>query len=213
MSSVAMQFRPLLVWPRKQTQERVRGQFRAGYMQTLELIDKELWALGATTAVIQLRIRPDEIRSQDNMPRADCRPTHPGVVISFEGKHGPLQFACDHCLDLESNLRAIALTLERLRMADLYGVTQKGEQYKGWQSLPAPVDPHQPFPTKTAAAAWIAQRAGYNNVELRDLVDPQTKTLRRNVVSQAIIACHPDKNGGSNEAFIKLTQAREVLGL
>lgn len=208
-----MQFRVLETWPRKQTVGRVRGQFKAGYLQTLKMINRELYALGARSAVVQLAVSPDEIRRIDAMPRAGCRPWHPGVVISFNGKHGPLQFACDHFLDWESNLRAIALTLERLRMADLYGVTQKGEQYKGWQSLPPPKDPNQPFNDKTAAAAWLAQRAGYNNLELRDLIDPETKNLRRAVLNQAIIACHPDKNGGSNDAFLKLTAAREILGL
>ncbi len=211
MSSVAMQFRTLTTWPRKQTASRVRGQFKAGYLQTLELIDKELFNLGARSAVIQLAILEDEIRKGDGMPRADYRPWHPGVVISFAGKHGPLQFACDHCRDWESNLRAIALTLERLRMADLYGVTQKGEQYKGWQSLPAPADPNQPFADKTSAAAWIARQAGYFG-EMREFIDPDNGNLRRDILSTAIIACHPDK-GGSDELFHQLTAAREILGL
>jgi len=45
---------------------------------------------------------------------------------------------CDSFKDWEANLRAIALSLERLRAADRYGVTtEEKEQYIGWLRLPA----------------------------------------------------------------------------
>ncbi len=45
---------------------------------------------------------------------------------------------CDRYLDWEANLRAIALTLERLRSVERYGiVTEQQEQYTGWLRLPA----------------------------------------------------------------------------
>jgi hypothetical protein len=43
------------------------------------------------------------------------------------------------CVKWTDNVHAIALTLERLRLADLYGVTSRGEQYAGWKMLPGPI--------------------------------------------------------------------------
>src|SRR5215831_4271915 len=80
---------------------------------------------------------PRDIRN-DGWPKSSARPTQPGVILSFTTKQGRIVMPCDSFKDWEANLRAIALSLERLRAADRYGVTtEEKEQYIGWLRLPA----------------------------------------------------------------------------
>lgn len=195
-------FQPFDVWPGESTAERKRAPFQRGYGSTLQLIEAELRELDAASIVIQINVDREEIR-RDGMPRSDARPEHPGVILSFESRHGPLQYSCDDCQTWQDNLRAIGLTLERLRLAERYGVAKRGEQYRGWAALPAPDQIE--FATRREAASWIARKAGIN--------DATPDEISKAEVNVAIVACHPDKHGGSNELFLKLQKAREKLGL
>ena len=69
------------------------------------------------------------------MPRANASPKSPAVVIAFESKHGPLQYATDAFTHWQANVRAVALGLEALRRVERYGITKHGEQYTGWKQL------------------------------------------------------------------------------
>lgn len=138
-------FRPIEQWPRPFTKNRRRSQFDSTYSATLDKLDGELSKLGARNIVIQLALKERDIR-YDGLPRADARqPEHPGVIVSFDSRHGALSYMCDEFFNWKDNLRGIALTLERLRLVDLYGVTKSGEQYKGWAAR--------------AARDWKARRA------------------------------------------------------
>lgn len=114
--------------------------FRAKWSATLDLLESELVHLKGKELVLQADVRLDEIRN-DGMLRADARPATPRVILSFESKYGPLSYPSDAFLDWQSNVRAIALSLEALRTVDRYGVTQRAEQYRGWQQLPPPEPP------------------------------------------------------------------------
>jgi hypothetical protein len=105
--------------------------------------------------VIEAQFTEDEIRL-DGRPRAGARPAFPGVIVSFDSKHGPLRFCCDDCVDWMDNVRAIALTMNYLRGADRYGVTKDGEQYKGWKALPPPGPTDAKIQTAEQAAQWMA---------------------------------------------------------
>ena len=88
-------FKPLEHWPRKFTLNRRRSQFESTYGQTLEKLKNELSKLGAKNIVIQVALDPRDIRL-DGWPRANARrPEHPGVIVSFDSKHGPLSYMCD----------------------------------------------------------------------------------------------------------------------
>ncbi len=47
------------------------------------------------------------------------------------------RFPCDRFKHWDDNLRAISLTLERMRAVDRYGVTLNKQQYAGFKALPA----------------------------------------------------------------------------
>lgn len=195
-------FRPLVGWPGPMTTGRKRAKFRAGYNDTLKLLDAELRHLGARNVVLQVALREDEIRL-DGKPRAGSRPSHPGVILSFDSKHGPLSYPCDRFGDWVDNLRAIALSLEHLRAVDRYGVTKRGEQYQGWTALPPPAS--SPM-TKVEACQVLLRLSGAQAVEMGD-VEQQRKLYR-----QAAMKHHPDR-GGDAEQFKRLQAVKDVLGL
>ena len=58
------------------------------------MLDRELSKLGAHSVVIELALDEGDIRL-DGLPRADARPRHPGVIVSFDSKHGPLRYGTD----------------------------------------------------------------------------------------------------------------------
>lgn len=196
-------FRPLALWPGRQTANRRPAPFRATYIDTLLLLDRELGALDGEAVVLQIALRADEIRL-DGLPRAGSQPSCPGVVLSFESKHGPLSYPCDTFNAWEGNLRAIALALEHLRAVDRYGVTQRGEQYRGWTALPPPATPASPGPTTKTEAVRFLQRFQADVIGTMDLA--------RQAYRKAALALHPDR-GGSAEEFRKLQVAKELLGL
>jgi len=117
-----VRFRPISTWPVAATARRKRARFRAGYSDTLQLLDRELRFLRAH----RLALAEDDIRL-DGMPRSQAKPSHPGVVLSFDSAYGPLSYPCDTFAQWEDNLRAIALGLEHLRAVDRFGVTKRGE--------------------------------------------------------------------------------------
>lgn len=132
-------FKPISAWPSKPTPEYKRqySRFKAGWSQTLDLLERELNHLSAKDIGIEGFFEPRDIRN-DGWPKSSARPTQPGVVLSFTTKQGRMVMPCDSFRDWESNLRAIALSLEHLRAVDRYGVTsEEKEQYTGWLRLPA----------------------------------------------------------------------------
>lgn len=126
--------RPLAAWPGPMVGQRRRSPFRAGQSATLLLLEGELDHLSASGAVLELAVSEDDLR-RDGQPRANAHIAHPGVILSFDSRHGPLSFPCDTYTDWHDNLRAIALALQALRQVDRYGVTSRAEQYSGWKQL------------------------------------------------------------------------------
>lgn len=137
-------------------------------------------------------------------------PQHPGIVLSFTARIGgrptPLKFVCDHFANWKDNLRAIALTLERLRLADLYGVTKSGEQYTGWRALPAPLVTPPPMTLEYAAQLMATHSDDFG----ADLIASDGSAFSA-AYRQAVKKVHPDAGGGDDEAWEQLQQAKTVL--
>lgn len=187
-------FRPIEKWPGEHTRNRKSSPFRSAYQSTLELLDQELVHLGAQRAVVQLAVKEADIRLDGSL-RANAIVHHPGVILSFESKHGPLSYPCDTYFEWRVNLRAIALALECLRTVNRYGVTKSGEQYRGWQKLP--VEPQ----AVAVARERLKNLSGITVLSLADL----EKAFRA-----ASFRTHPD-HGGTAAAFAEVVAAREVM--
>jgi hypothetical protein len=192
--------RPVTVWPGKSTpyHARKRDIFKAGWSQTMDLLERELFQLNAKNVVLEMNVTEREIRN-DGMVRADARPSSPGVVLRFTGKHGPMTMPCDRFTDWQANVRAIALSLEALRKVDRYGVTQTGEQYRGWKAIGS-LDGDV-----TAAATFISTLAGSAMSAVRD-----DQAAFQIAYRAAARKAHPDA-GGSHETFITVQRHGDVL--
>jgi len=164
---------------------------------TLALLDRELTALRAEEIALLIAIPRDQFRL-DGRPRADAKPAHPGVILSFTTKVGHLSYPCDTFTTWQGNLRAIALALEALRKVDRYGVTPHGEQYRGFLAIEASAGAAST--SADEAEAWIRRYAEVGPLLSIDRALTRAKRL-----------AHPDMNGGSVEQFVEVQRMERVL--
>lgn len=176
--------RPIVTWPGALTQERSGSPFYSYWTSTQELLDRELDMLRARNVVLQMAVTELDFRV-DGQIRANARPEHPGVILAFDSKHGPLRYACDRFNDWQDNVRAIALALEALRKVERYGVGRGSEQYAGWKAL------------TDGDASMTRQEAE----ELLNRYGGERAAMR---------ATHPD-HGGDAEEFQRVLKARRLL--
>lgn len=153
------------------TDPRRNHPFKAGWSDTLALMDRELAQIGATgTVALQLDIQRGRVR-RDGLPGADVKTTFPGVAISFDSERGPLTYRVDTFTadgwqglsDWQANFRAIALTLEALRAVSRYGGAELGQQYTGWAALPS--GHGGLFTSTTEARTWLTAAARQHGLE------------------------------------------------
>jgi hypothetical protein len=199
---------PIRDWPGglQDPGNRRQAPFRATLTDTLQILDREIYQLVDTraqqeSAELLIAIQPGGFRL-DGRPRADARPEHPGVIFSIDSRHGHLSYPCDTFTAWQDNLRAIALALEALRKVDRYGVTKRGEQYRGFLELEATAMPAG-FPSPAAARAFLEKLIG----DAGWTTEPgNVKTL----IWQAKRLTHPDA-GGDAETFQRVTLAERLL--
>lgn len=209
--------RPIDQWPGKLRPDvsRAMPTFTASWSSTVDLLEREvdmIAARGVSEAAIQLAVVESDLRL-DGWIRANARPAHPGVIVAFESKYGPLRYHTDYFASnyemagWQANVRAVALGLEALRRVDRYGITKDGEQYKGWNALPAGT-PMRAAMTVEEAALFIAEHSGWASADLDALVDePGVLDAEYRRAAKRL---HPDV-GGDPALFRRLQQARELL--
>lgn len=200
-------FRPLTAYPRAPTGNRRASRFDSDLSKTMKLLGFELEKIKAGNAVVQVGSSTLDFRA-DGTPRT--RYVAPPVVLFFDRDKTPVSMPCDTFTDWRDNLRAIALSLEALRAVDRYGVTQNGEQYRGWEALPpAPnTDPERDFASEIEAAVWLN---GIVKSEFDvDLMGSQF--ARKKAYQIAARKLHPDA-GGAPAMFRLLQKAKEILGI
>jgi hypothetical protein len=197
-------FRPITVWPGDVTPsgERSRSRFEAGYADTLELLKRELAYLEARDVVLQVDVDEYNVR-RDGYLRSGARPRSPGVIVAFGSKWGPQQYATDVFREWEANLRAIALGLSDLRRLDRYGISKKGEQYRGWLALAPGGSGGAKVRTRDEAARIILEASGHSGTW-----PAHDEELRNRLIRSAMKNTHPELRGGSSEDFDRVVAAR-----
>lgn len=196
------EFRPLVHWPDPVTEDRRSSPFKAAWSKTLTLLDRETTWLGAELVVVQVDAPAGQIR-QDGMLYARARVDFPGVRIAFNSVYGPLTYATDRYHGWQDNVRAITLGLEALRAVDRYGVTRRGEQYRGWTAVEAkPAEM-----TRERAAGLLAEHCGGRFTAQQILGDPSALALAYKLAARRT---HPDFGGDAAE-FDRITRARDLI--
>ncbi|MEM8866569.1 MAG: molecular chaperone DnaJ [Planctomycetota bacterium] len=199
LSNHNVTFEPIETWPYDYTASRERSRFDTPWHRTLRLLDFELCKLGAKQVVIQCDLDRSRIRN-DGAPRFDAR-IPPPIILSFDSKHGPQLYPCDTYSDWKDNVRAIALSLEALRKVDRYGVTRRAEQYRGFQSLPAPAS--DGFASRQSAWQFLSRLLEVTG----PIPDKETYTA---MLREAERKTHPDAGGDAN-LFKQVQRAKEWL--
>lgn len=216
MADLAWKVVPIDTWPGPFTVDRREHRFRVqtsngwtrsgvNWTATVELLERELRQLGAEEVLLQMAVTRRDIRN-DGWIRANARPDHPGVILSFGSNHGPLSYPCDTFGDWQANVRAIALALEALRKVDRYGVSRRGEQYRGWGQLP-PAGGSTSTLTSEAAAQVLLEAGGGGRTKAGVL---GCDVICRGAYKDAVRATHPD-SGGSTREFQLVQEAKRVL--
>lgn len=195
-------YRPIERFPRALTVNRRMSPFSATLKSTLTLMRKELAAIRAKDVVL-IALEEQQFRI-DGAPRAGATPEHPGIILSMTTPGGSLSFPCDTFSTWQDNLRAVVLTMERLRAIDRYGVTKSGEQYTGWKELPATATP---MPQSTHEFGSVQEVLDY----LADVADiPVDGHGAAALLRYAQRATHPD-HGGSAADFREVSAAERYL--
>jgi len=190
---------PIGEWPGPLTKRRTASPFASTLGSTLEVLRRELYNLGAKNVRLQVAIPASQFRL-DGYPRASAKQEHPGVILTMDSDHGALSYPCDTFTDWPSNLRAIALALEALRKVNRYGVTKRGEQYRGFLAIEATAMPAG-FTSVDAAIEYLRSVGGIG----LEVAEPLATVLRR-----AKRRTHPD-TGGDADTFQRVTLAEQYL--
>lgn len=198
--------RPIDRWdgPRRPDGERRVAPYGASWARTRRDLEHEIRHLDGTDVTVGIDVRPDQIRV-DGWPKGNVS-VPAAVVLTFESSQGPLRFQCDRWAHWEDNLRAIGLTLQRLRLVDEGGVARSGEQYRGWGALP----PGQPMPPAAMSVddavifigTWAWDHPYVNPHEVIDDLDAAYRAAAKRL--------HPD-TGGDPALFRRLSEARDLL--
>jgi hypothetical protein len=178
----------------------------APWSRIMKDLERELRHLNAVDVVLRMDVEARHIRS-DGQLRADARPASSAIMLQFQARaidgRPRLIYKCDVFRDWQSNLYAIAKSLEALRLVDRYEVTTAGEQYAGFKQIGS-------TSTTTinadAAAAILSEITGQSRGEITASAD-----IAKDAVRRAISFTHPDRNNGDRTAYDRVDTARSVL--
>jgi hypothetical protein len=186
--------------------------FRTEWARTLQQLELELEKLDATDVVLETAHAPSDLRLDGTLRGSAREPAHPGVVLSFESRYGPLRYYTDEFSAWRQNVRAIALGLEALRKLERYGITQRGQQYTGWAKLGPGTGQTvgtKPVMTRERAKEVIAEITGLHKTALVTADADIIKQMYRLAAKRA----HPDSGNGDRARWDELTEAATALEL
>lgn len=210
---IQAQFRPIdNTKPLAAKQGWERSPFSASWTSTLNLLEREIRHLAGKDIVIEIDTTLSQIRN-DGWPYSSAKVGRPGVRISFASKHGPMSYTSVQYARWETNIHAVALTLERLRAVERYGCVKNAEQYQGFSALPpgrggrSGIQVGEWSSCEDAARFLLSVWGGsYTEDDIQATVHDPTGTWR-----DASKKVHPDLPGGSEAMMSKVNRAREFI--
>jgi hypothetical protein len=201
---VTWRFAALTQWPGKPTpaHQRKAAPFKATYERTRVHLERELAHLGARDVLLEADCDPSQVRL-DGQLRSSAKLRGPGVIITCSVGGDVYRFPCDRFKHWDDNLRAISLTLERMRAVDRYGVTLNKQQYAGFKALPS----HMPVADSRDAACAVLRKFSGMFVPTDSTRETLVQAFR-----SARAKTHPDA-GGEREDWDAVEAAARVLGV
>lgn len=209
---------PITNWVGKKNPSPRVSQFRATYSETLKILKFELEKAGIHgDAQLQMFIRPDDMRLDGNM-RASAKPYEQGVKLVFQRRAEKffderdqkwkwrlktVSYPCDAFGDWQDNLRAIALSMEKLRAVERYGVF-KYSNIMDRLALPAADGKAS---SADEAAQVISEFSGIGAAEI-----VAYKIKFDDAYREAVKRVHPDnQQTGLMENFLRVQDAKKIL--
>jgi hypothetical protein len=184
-----------LCWP--EGWKRASSRSRAAYKVSEEQAKKELLhavkLLGGTKIILSTNI----VLRQDGLPYSNQPKLYdPGVAIYFTRKGKEQAIACDRWDLIKDNYRAIFMVVEALRSMERCGASEMLDRaFAGFTALPAAGE--------STKLNWRLE------LGLPERVVP-TKEQIEDAYRALAKARHPDVPGGSHDAFVRLTQAKNM---
>ncbi len=183
-------------WPRTAPNHTARARFKTSLASARDSIVSEVRRLGGKDLVISTNI---PVRN-DGLPYASARPpTDAGVAVYFTYKGRQKCFPCDRWDKVESNMQAIALTIQAMRGIERWGSGQMLDaMFTGFTALPPPQSQSQQAQTLN----WRDVLGLEQHSAL--YIDDIERAFREKAKH-----AHPDY-GGSAEAFAELVEAKRL---
>lgn len=214
-------------YPRTDPQKRTWGHFKQqrgdGYgMARVSLstaqrrLQDEVRKMNGTDLRVDTAHREQDYRLDGGL-RANARtPDDPGVVVRFRVHGRPVEFACDAYTHIESNIAAVAATINAKRAILRHGCATADREFQGYAALPPGDTSHGS--TASAGATSAPQTTRRTTLTLNaaaellevsvsasaDIVRAAFRTKSRDL--------HPDRTGQeATESWHLLQQARDLL--
>lgn len=200
-------------WPAGEQQpmsKRPKAPFKAGWTDTIKLLEAEVRALKGRDVLLGLDVRVEDLNRQGGI-RADARIRNSAVVLELTSGPDRLTFPCDAFDWWQSNVRALALALGDLRRVDRYRVN-RGMQYQGFKALGSGAPAGQPAamtPEEAAAVISIATEREFSEWEI---LNSSERCVLATRAAKAV--AHPDSDSagdGMADLFVEVKRAEEVL--
>lgn len=171
-----------------------RGEPQASSIFKPKTIDRAVRAVEDELARLGVDVDEDLVISSNMKPLSRKPPEDAGVAVYFVFEGEPRVLACDRWRTVELNLWAIHLHIEALRAVDRWGVGSLSQLFTGYTALPA----------SAGGRGWWEVLGCARNATPPEI----EKAYKRRAQD-----VHPDKPGGSSEAFVELQAAkRAALG-
>jgi hypothetical protein len=185
-----------LTWPdaykRTPANKRINSRFDQTMDKAQRFLREEISRLGGRELIVSTNIpvRRDGGLFADWMKR---KIEDPGVAIYFKYKDKDISMCCDQYNRVWENIYALGKGIEALRGMERWGVSDFLERaFTGFAALPAPGE------IIHANGIWEA---------LGLPVRPDSKDIVEAAYKAKAKQLHPDRHGGSHEAFTHLQQA------
>lgn len=203
---IEIDFRPMTVYRGRKCGNQPK-RWSASLDGAVAQLRKELADMGVKDAIVETRHDRDAY-TLSGRPRTGEKPARPEIQVWFKIGDRPTCIPSNNYTDWISNIKAVAMTLERQRLIRDYGCFSIEEQFAAFTALP-------PGTGQAAVgdSAQIAARLLLNLAAPTDYTEKQVCTDRNvleTVFRKASKKAHPD-TGGSVELMSAANAANATL--